>query len=437
MIFFLASLLSIISLVLLFIKPYIGILMRIMSKPGIDASWESTLFMNINWLKVVGVSVPILILIKILLSSKKNFFQYHLALIGIVYLFSSLFGIFGVLSFGNLYQALDFFARILNGFLAFFMLQAYFYEKDRFKALLLCMMIAGIFPIFMSLYQTATGVDWRGRETIDMVRNVGIYHDAFNIRFYGFQTITAVLLFWSYFSNRNFLTKLALFTVGFLACFSIFKVYSKAAIVIFIVWVVIWSLFNKKMLWLVSIPLILIVVNVATNFKMIKDIQTLYTKEIKAYGGKIDPKKTLSGRWVIWEQMFDNWKDKSMFYKFFGSGTSAGSAHNDFLRFLFSSGIQGLLVYLTILIIVGYRLIVNYIRGPSPLNVMAIMLFVMLCVDSLGLVPTFYPAYLWFVWGFISLSLRGIEGLDGQGSEVQVNSSVHVTRPTYSQYTIS
>ena len=48
-------------------------------------------------------------------------------------------------------------------------------------------------------------------------------------------------------------------------------------------------------------------------------------------------------------------------------------------------------------------------RGPSPLNVMAIMIFVMWLVDTVGLHPSLYPSYQWYVWGFIGLSLRGLD----------------------------
>jgi len=39
------------------------------------------------------------------------------------------------------------------------------------------------------------------------------------------------------------------------------------------------------------------------------------------------------------------------------------------------------------------------------------MIFIMWLVDTLGLAPGLYPAYQWYVWGFIGLALRGVEGL--------------------------
>jgi hypothetical protein len=45
----------------------------------------------------------------------------------------------------------------------------------------------------------------------------------------------------------------------------------------------------------------------------------------------------------------------------------------------------------------------------SPLNVMAVMLFGMWLVDTIGLTPRAYPGYQWYVWGFIGLALRGVD----------------------------
>jgi hypothetical protein len=30
-------------------------------------------------------------------------------------------------------------------------------------------------------------------------------------------------------------------------------------------------------------------------------------------------------------------------------------------------------------------------------------------IDSMGLTPSVYPAYQWYVWGFIGLALKGVK----------------------------
>jgi hypothetical protein len=43
------------------------------------------------------------------------------------------------------------------------------------------------------------------------------------------------------------------------------------------------------------------------------------------------------------------------------------------------------------------------------------MILMMYLVDTIGLTPGIYPGYQWYVWGFIGLALRGVDGLtDGR-----------------------
>lgn len=48
---------------------------------------------------------------------------------------------------------------------------------------------------------------------------------------------------------------------------------------------------------------------------------------------------------------------------------------------------------------------------------MTALLIGMRLVDAMGLVPCAYPGYQIFVWGFIGLVLRGVEGLTVPGRQ--------------------
>ncbi len=50
--------------------------------------------------------------------------------------------------------------------------------------------------------------------------------------------------------------------------------------------------------------------------------------------------------------------------------------------------------------------VLNVIYNKSPLTIFALMFFLMWIIDAIGSVPALYPAYQWYVWGFIGLSLR-------------------------------
>ena len=118
--------------------------------------------------------------------------------------------------------------------------------------------------------------------------------------------------------------------------------------------------------------------------------------------------RTLSGRWYGWEASLQRFANRPLVFQILGNGYP-GAAHNDFLARLFSGGVVGLFIYSVLLASIAMRILKNHRRGPSPLNVMAIMIFAMWLVDTLGLHPSLYPSYQWYVWGFIGLSLRGLD----------------------------
>ncbi len=119
-------------------------------------------------------------------------------------------------------------------------------------------------------------------------------------------------------------------------------------------------------------------------------------------------RRTLSGRWFGWEAKLQEFANRPLVVQIFGNGNPS-NAHNDFLIRLMSGGVIGLFIYVVLLGSIAMAILRNYRRGPSPLNVMAIMIFVMWLVDTVGLHPSLYPSYQWYVWGFIGLSLRGLD----------------------------
>ena len=179
---FLFSLIStVVCLIYLLISPFRGLLLLFALKPVIDATWNYS-FGGFNLLRVIGVAVPILFLPRIL--TKKSFLLNNRKWknLAIGYLIANSLGSSFLLLDYQYMEFLDLLMRSLNGFLGFFLLAIYFDDREKFRYLLIALLIAGIFPVLMGIYQKTTGVVWQHRRTIDLVRNVGLYHDAFNIR---------------------------------------------------------------------------------------------------------------------------------------------------------------------------------------------------------------------------------------------------------------
>jgi O-antigen ligase len=398
-----------------FLSVQLGILFALLTKPIIDASW-SYFYGDISPVRVVGVLVPFLVLLRILTSDKRlsNLPLFPIWMIYVVYV-SFVFS-FNVFEFGPL-KFVELAFRALNGFVGYFMIQTYFSERDAFKKLLQILIVAGLFPTLVGVYQIATGVVWYQDETVGLVRYSGLYHDIQTPRQYMFQTFTAIILYWCYFlsKGRSFATKLILIVLFCLCAAVLFRMYSKAGVVIVALWVVIWSIGRRKFLPMALMLVALVAVNLIFQDRIWSETTQLFSRETSAIesekGGESserERKASFSGRWYTWDQYMNQYLDRPWYGMVFGTG-NPGASHNDFLANMLSGGIVGLFIYVTLLFSIGVRVFKNYLRSRSPLNVMALMLFAMWIVDAIGLVPSLYPSYQWYVWGLIGLSLKGVQ----------------------------
>jgi hypothetical protein len=139
---------------------------------------------------------------------------------------------------------------------------------------------------------------------------------------------------------------------------------------------------------------------------MVTQLAQLFGKELAAITGHGDLMHTLAGRWYGWKELWDAWLGLEPLAKVFGSGHSATGAHNDYLQMLYHGGIVGLAFYLILLGAAIVAVLRSLRRGGGPLDVAALMVLGMWLIDSIGLVPSSYPGYQWFVWGFVGLALR-------------------------------
>ena len=415
---FLFSLIStVVCLIYLVTSPFRGLLLLFALKPVIDASWNYS-FGGFNLLRVVGVAVPLLFLPRIL--TKKSFLlnNQRWKYLAIGYLMCNSLSIVFLLLDHQYLQFANLLLRSLNGFLAFFLLAFYFDDREKFRYLLIALLIAGIFPVLMGMYQEATGVVWRERQTISLVRNVGLYHDAFNIRFYGFQTIAAILLYLSYFKPSKRWSIGALIAYMLCCSYVIFNVHSKAAIVIACLWIFIWTVLNRKIHYTFLIVVAILGINLASSNIIFESTATVFSKEIKFKQGEIqDSRRMLAGRGFIWEKYWQRWKKLNPEMKIFGTGQSL-PVHNEFFRILFASGVIGFMTYIFLMMIVGWMLLSRLRLQKTPINILALMLFLMWLVDCIGLHPGLYVSYQWFILGMIGLSVTGVKGLDGRTSVV-------------------
>ncbi len=165
------------------------------------------------------------------------------------------------------------------------------------------------------------------------------------------------------------------------------------------------------------------------------ELETVFSKEIAFGKGELeDSRRVLAGRGYIWEGIWERWMNLSLRLKIIGSGKNIAT-HNEFLRILFSSGVLGLIINVTVLIIIGLALLTLIIVRRSSVDVVALMAFQMWLIDCIGLHPGLYPSYQWFVWGAIGLAIGGASPLFGHIQ--QVADAIREENPLHTDYDIN
>lgn len=400
-----------------------GILATLMLHPVAAAGWHVVYFLGpikLNPLVVIGLIVPLFVMLRAF-TKGPSFTKMPLSTIWILYVcYNTFAGTLHALDEGP-GASLNLISRHVAGFVGFYMLQAFFTERKDFRNLTIALVLSGLFPVLVVLYQIVTnsgtlrglssGGDLRLDEAFGLVRYSGYYHDIVSVRGYVFQCLAGIVLYSAYFlrPNRDMLVRALLIGLTLASLFVLYKMYSKAVILTLLLWFGIWFLANGKLGLGLVLAFLLIGVNALQSDLIFSEAETLFQVEIhEAEGGDVDSARLLHGRVGVWQHALQGFFKTSFHEQMFGAWTAFG-AHNDFLQKLFYGGFVGLTIYVILLYKIGMTILRRAWRNRSPINLMAAMVFSGWMVDTMGVVPSLYPGYQWYAWGVIGLALKGLE----------------------------
>ena len=400
--------LGVISILCLMASPAVGMVAVFIAKPFIDASWDLQLLFGLRPTEVYSALISLLLLIHMAVARSDNSLM-RMPLKGMWLAYSAYILTFSMVIAYNdeLKTGANIFFRYINGIIGFYFIQAFFRQGDRFKWFLWALILGGLFPVGLGFYQVLTGFQWREAQAEGLVRNIGIWHDGVNMRTYALQTIFGLLLYSAlYVKTRNIPLKAT--TLAYLAISTVVmvRVYSKAALLTFALWVLCWTILRRQFAVLAVFGIAGLLVTTYYADNLIDQIGTLFHKELGFVSGKVEGKMTFQGRWFGWVEMMTEWERLPAMSQLFSSGKIATGAHNDFIQMLFHGGVVGLVIYLSLLIVIGVRIVRNLFAKVDEMAVAALMVFLMWLIDAVGLVPSAYPAEQWLIWGLIGLSLR-------------------------------
>jgi len=398
--------LTIVAFLALCAYPVYGIMLIFIVRPLVDTMYGFVLVGDVHMTEIVSVLLPCIIAVRIIFvpESRKALRDMPLKPVWFLYVINICIISLLILCDDELSSSANVFFRHFNGFIGFYMVQAFFTDEKKIRYLLLSLILAGIFPMTIGIYEFITDHHWQKTFTEGLMRNIGLYHDAITVRFYALQTLLSLFLYCSMFLKSYFLNFIAMLYAG-AASVVMYKTYSKAGLIILGVWLLVWAVL-KRNIYLLIVLICLGVTAVSVENGVLTNVYKVFNKEIGAMTGTGKSVRVFEGRVYLWKSLLNEWKEMSVLQKVFGSGKMATGSHNDYILMLYHGGVFGLLIYLTLLATIGIRILVNLFERAGPLNIGAFMAFIMWMTDTIGLVPSAYSGYQWFVWGVIGLGLR-------------------------------
>lgn len=374
---------------------FLAFLVLVATKPIMDAFWNIRLG-PLSFSSIGGILIPVLFYS--ILFEKKNFPKSWRLNATFLTLALSLGFIFALPV--KLFNTIENAILVLNIYMGFFLIPAMVIDRKKLQQLLMAIIIAGIFPIAVSVFQFQTGVIFYARETVGLTRYVGFYHDAFPVRFYGLMTIIAILMYFQFFKPKG-IKMFALYVLVFSALFSVYLVFSKAGVGIICLWIALIMLFSKsKVKQTIAVVFALAVMYLIFGDVVYGNIEQLFSKETGYNAGEIqDVRYTLAGRGYVWENYWNLWLNKQpLFFQIFGDGINR-PAHNEFLRILLISGIIGVVIFVFFII----RMFLSVFKANREYRLFGLMILIMFLVDCTGLMPGNYYFYNILIWGLVGL----------------------------------
>jgi len=394
----------------------------IIAKPIIDLTWDYYMILNITLLKIY-VGIFVILGIVVIIRRRVEILQCPINPTWLIFIALNFASIF-IISDNIFINKLGFFLRILNGFVALILFASLFDSKKDKKFVLSIFIVAGIFPILLWLIPVLLGNPIFSQD--ELRRIIGPYHSFSNFKIYAMQTLICCLAFlavdskresetngvedrWhhkvsSFLKNSVSLKSVILYLMIIISIIMVYKCYTKSGLVVLGIWFFLWFLLRKKYVLSALIPVVAAAILFINPFA--REIRNIFLKETDyIIYNRGEKEELLRGRIGVWENMLNNFQSFGVINKFFGADKSSEPLDNDFLRILWDNGFVGFIVYLILMSQTGYLVIRQYARNKDPVVLLAILVLVMLVLESVGLYASFYPSHQWFTWGMIGFAL--------------------------------
>ncbi len=380
--------------------------------------------MDISFLKVYAFVFALLGVIY-LIRYRLSILRSPLSWLWLLFLCLNFVSIFIVTDATTFIDKIDYFFRILSGFVVLVLFVHLFDYNTHRRIILLIFIAAGIMPLLLYMIPFLTNTAIIAK--YGLLRVIGPYHDFWNFMFYATQTTICCFAYLAIANTRKLttndaenpqpsspisasflrslrskisVTSVLLSLMIIVSILMVYTCYTKAGWLTLIVVLLIWFVLRKKLIQTVLVLAIVAIVIFVEPFAT--DFQKPFENEIDYFLHDANEKEMVfRGRLSKWERGMDDFGTSSLTNKLLGQEKSDVNPENDYLRVLWDNGIIGFAVYVTLLCLTGYLLLKAFSRMRDPVVLAAILVLVMYLLNSIGSYPMLYPAFQWFMWGII------------------------------------
>ena len=205
------------------------------------------------------------------------------------------------------------------------------------------------------------------------------------------------------YSNLGFLLVLVVCLVG------IYNLRHQASWAVSIVLISVFVYFIRKKVSAFQFVIFFIMMLGVGTYFYFEIFEVLFAKDINVYQGSAKETAALNGRVYLWKKYFTIWENFGALSQWLGAGFAqheksrimmGGGMHNDYVRLFFSTGIVGILCYLSFLVYLFRNTFKVKITEIRYLTLGSIIVIVMYSISALPLLAS--GAMMYFLMAIIS-----------------------------------
>jgi len=305
--------------------------------------------------------------------------------------------------------------RTILPFILFFYFRKYLNNLLDLEGFLITFLIASIFPIGTLFYEIlfnpireVYNTDSRGGG----LRLSGFYSDLFGYMSHLICGFIAYCYFYiKYNKNKKHFvfSNLGFIVVYLISLVGIYNLRHQASWAVSLILVLIFVYFVRKKSSVLQFFYYSLIFSGIGFYFYTEIFEVLFAKDINVYQGNAEDTAALNGRVGIWKKYFAYWLEFSFISQWFGSGFSfhekasvmmSGGMHNDYIRLFFSTGIVGILCYLSFLFYLVRNALRIKVLEMKYLMLASVLVIMLYSISSLPLLAS--GAMMYFLMAIIS-----------------------------------